>query len=75
MWTEHRVRERHKTGERYSVAVWTAQLLAQFLESVGEDRLFAMWWLVALRGLRRGEAAGLRSVDVDLEEGVVMITQ
>jgi integrase len=42
---------------------------------VGEDRLFAMWWLVTLRGLRRGEAAGLRWVDVDLEEGVVMITQ
>jgi integrase len=26
-------------------------------------------------GLRRGEAAGLRWIDVDLDEGVVMITQ
>src|SRR5215831_4800272 len=34
-----------------------------------------MWWLVALRGLRRGEAAGLRWVDVDLDEQVVMISQ
>jgi integrase len=28
-----------------------------------------MWWLIALRGLRRGEAAGLRWVDVDLDSG------
>jgi integrase len=34
-----------------------------------------MWWLIALRGLRRGEAAGLRWVDVDLDEQVVTITQ
>ncbi len=34
-----------------------------------------MWWLIALRGLRRGEAAGLRWIDVDLAAGVVMICQ
>jgi len=34
-----------------------------------------MWWLIALRGLRRGEAAGLRWVDVDLDQRVVMIDQ
>ncbi|MEV6632530.1 tyrosine-type recombinase/integrase [Actinoplanes sp. NPDC051470] len=34
-----------------------------------------MWWLIALRGLRRGEAAGLRWADVDLDAGVAMIEQ
>jgi hypothetical protein len=30
--------------------------LAVFLDFVAVDRLFPMWWLIALRGLRRGEA-------------------
>jgi integrase len=34
-----------------------------------------MWWLIALRGLRLGEAIGLRWVDVDLDAGVAMIEQ
>jgi integrase len=75
VWTEHRAREWRRTGERFPVAVWTAQLLAEFLKFVAEDRLYAMWWLIALRGLRRGEAAGLRWIDVDLDEQVIMISQ
>jgi integrase len=75
VWTEHRVRHWQQTGERYPVAVWTVQLLAQFLRFVAQDRLYAMWWLIALRGLRRGEAAGLRWVDVNLDEQVIMISQ
>ena len=58
-----------------SVAVWTSQQVATFLDIVANDRLFAMWWLIALRGLRRGEAAGLRWIDVDLDAKVVMIDQ
>jgi hypothetical protein len=34
-----------------------------------------MWWLIALRGLRRGEAAGLRWADLDLAQRVIMIDQ
>jgi Phage integrase family len=49
------------------VAVWTTAKVAQFLQHVATDELFALWWLVALRGLRRGEAAGLRWCDVDLD--------
>ncbi|GFJ83645.1 hypothetical protein Phou_078250 [Phytohabitans houttuyneae] len=37
------------------------------LEYVQDDSLYGFWWLVALRGLRRGEAAGLRWQDLDLE--------
>ena len=75
VWTDHRVEAWRRGGPRPSVAVWTARQLATFLDGVAEDRLFAMWWLIALRGLRRGEAAGLRWVDVDLDQRVVMIDQ
>lgn len=75
VWTEHRVEQWRQTGQRYAVAVWTAAQAADFLRFVDTDRLYAMWWLIALRGLRRGEAAGLRWVDVDLDRGVVMICQ
>jgi integrase len=75
VWTDHRVETGRQTGQRSAVAVWTTQQLAAFLDVVADDRLFAMWWLIALRGLRRGEAAGLRWVDVDLEHKVVMIEQ
>src|SRR6266542_738601 len=37
-------------------AVWTAEHLAGFLTSVIDDSLFALWWLIGLGGLRRGEA-------------------
>jgi integrase len=57
------------------VAVWTARQLAAFFDFLREDRLYAMWWLIALRGLRRGEAAGLRWIDLDLHQHVVMIEQ
>jgi integrase len=56
------------------VAVWTARQLAAFIDFLREDRLFAMW-LIAMRGLRRGEAAGLRWIDIDLDQRVVMIEQ
>jgi hypothetical protein len=42
------------------VAVWTVEETAMFLSFVAQDRLAVMRWLIALRGLRRGEAAGLR---------------
>jgi integrase len=75
VWTAHRTREWRRTGQRHSVAVWTATQVAEFLRFADDNRLYAMWWLIALRGLRRGEAAGLRWVDVDLDERVVMISQ
>jgi integrase len=75
VWTDHRVDAWLRGAPRPSVTVWTAQQLAVFLASVADDRLFAMWWLIALRGLRRAEAAGLRWVDVDLHQRVVMIEQ
>jgi integrase len=37
-------------------------------------RLYALFHLVALRGLRRGEAAGLRWSDLDLDAGTLTVT-
>lgn len=46
---------------------WSGQETAAFLDAVAEDRLYAAWLLFLRRGFRRGELAGLRRADVDLE--------
>jgi integrase len=75
VWTDGRVAEWQATGARPAVAVWTATHLAAFLDAVRRDRLFALWWLIALRGLRRGEACGLRWSEVDLDHGMLFIVR
>ena len=73
VWTEARVESWEQTGAHPSVAVWTADQLAEFLGSVNDDPLFAFWWLAGQRGLRRGELCGLRWNDIDLDRGVLTI--
>ncbi|HWG99655.1 MAG TPA: tyrosine-type recombinase/integrase [Pilimelia sp.] len=73
VWTDTRVEHWAQTGDRPAVAVWTAEHLATFLGAVTDDSLFAFWWLAALRGLRRGEACGLRWTDIDLVRGTLTI--
>jgi integrase len=75
VWTDQRTTAWREQGQRPIVAVWTVQQLSTFLNQVTNDRLSAMWWLIALRGLRRGEAAGLRWCDVDLDVGTLTIAQ
>jgi integrase len=75
VWTAARVREWERTGVRPTVAVWLPAQTAWFLNSIQGDRLYAAYHLIALRGLRRGEAAGLRWCDVDLDDGTAMICQ
>jgi integrase len=75
VWTAARVEEWERTGERPSVAVWTADQTAAFLHAVRGHCLYAAYHLIALRGLRRGEVAGLRWMDVDLEHGTATICQ
>jgi integrase len=67
VWTDARVDQWHEDGSRPPVAVWTTAQLTTFLDFVADDPLYPLWWLVALRGLRRGEVAGLRWQDVDLD--------
>ena len=75
VWTSARVREWQRTGIRPPVAVWLPAQTARFLNAIRDDRLYAAYHLIALRGLRRGEAAGLRWCDVDLDGATVMICQ
>ena len=53
--------------------VWDRAQVAAFLEVAREDRLRVAWLLALLCGLRRGELAGLRWSDVDLEQGVLRV--
>ena len=48
---------------------WSGAQLAAFLEATRDDRLHGLWHLLAMTGMRRGEALGLRWEDVDLEAG------
>lgn len=47
--------------------IWTPEQLGQFVRHVRDDRFYALWLLVATTGLRRGELAGLRHGDIDLQ--------
>jgi integrase len=51
--------------------VWSPEELRAFLDQVRSDRLFAAWLLMVTTGMRRGELAGLRWIDVDLDAGRV----
>jgi integrase len=55
--------------------VWSPEQLRTFLAHVRADRLFAAWMLFATTGMRRGEVAGLRWTDVDLQAGQVKVVK
>jgi len=74
VWTPRRVKEWKRTRARPAVAVWTPVQTAQFLEYISEHWLYAAFHLIALRGLRRGEAAGLRWCDIDLDQKIAYIS-
>jgi integrase len=64
----------HAIGERpSSVMVWTPAQTGAFLDAVAGERLYALFHLIAFRGLRRGEACGLRWPDTDLDSGEIAI--
>jgi integrase len=73
VWTADQIIEWERTGSRPAVAIWTAEQTARFLHTITTHRLYAAFHLIALRGLRRGEAAGLRWCDLDLDHGLAMI--
>ncbi len=74
VWTPALTQRWEQEGWRPVVGVWTAEQTAQFLQLVRGHRLYALFHLVALRGLRRGEAAGLRWSDLDLDDGTLTVT-
>ncbi len=75
VWTGARVAAWQATGQRPAVAVWTAQQTAAFLRGIADDPLYSYYHLIALRGLRRGEATGLAWPQVDLDCGEATISQ
>lgn len=54
-------------------AAWTPDELSTFLDAAKDHELYPLFRLVALTGIRRGEACGLQWPDVDLVAGVVHI--
>ncbi|MET9690120.1 site-specific integrase [Streptomyces sp. NPDC006514] len=66
VWTDERVEEWMRTGVRPSaVMVWTPEQAGRFLDFLAdtEQRLLGVFHLITFRGLRRGEACGLRKTD------------
>ncbi len=63
------------SASRPPVRVWSPEQVGAFLDFADEDRLIALYHLVALRGLRRGEAVGLRWTDLDLDAGRLRVAQ
>lgn len=59
---------------RYEPRVWTAEEAVRFLTAARSDRLYAAWLVALSCGLRRGELAGLRWRDLDLDRGTLSIT-
>jgi integrase len=74
VWTGPQVAHWQATGQRPPVAVWTPAQTAAFLQRYCDRDLYPPYLLVALLGLRRGEVAGLRWCDVDLDGGVLMVS-
>jgi integrase len=75
VWTPTRVAAWQAGGARPKIAVWTAADIARFLTAIEGDPLRPLLHLVALRGLRRGEAAGLCWPDVDLDQATLTISR
>ena len=51
---------RKKGDGTREMRTWTKEHLRAFLESVHDDRLSSLWHTIAMTGMRRGEATGLR---------------
>jgi len=76
VWTEERILHWKRTGEKPSpVMVWTPEHTGLFLDHVTEDRLYALFHLIAFRGLRRGEACGQRWTDTRLDAGLITVAK
>jgi integrase len=64
---------RQRGGKRKPPATWSAADLVTFLEAASSHRLYALFYLAAVTGARRGELIALRLDDLDLEAGTLRI--
>jgi site-specific recombinase XerD len=66
IWTDEYLTHWRQTGQVPApVMVWTPEQTAQFLDAIAGDRLYALFYLLAHYGPRRGEALGLHHTDLD----------
>jgi len=60
---------------RTVVIVWTPPQVARFLQASKNHRLYALFHLAVMTGMRRGEIAGLRWEDLDLDARYLQVNQ
>ena len=58
---------------RTTMQYWAPEETKAFLDSARDDRLYALWFLFATTGMRRGEAMAMRWDDVDFDRSRVSI--
>jgi integrase len=69
------VREARPKSKAAPPVIWDAEQLRTFLNAQREDRLFPLWRLATMTGLRRGELAGLKWHDLDFDAGLLHVRQ
>ena len=57
------------------MSVWSPDEARRFLHTAADDRAVALWLLALHTGMRRGELAGLRWIDVDLAKNTLTVAQ
>jgi integrase len=75
VWTVPREAAWRESGVRPAVAVWTAEQTARFLAAIRDEPLYPCYHLMAVSGLRRGEAAGLRWCDIDFTAATLTVSR
>src|SRR5581483_1664635 len=73
VWTDDLVDHWQRTGQRPPLTVWAPQQTARFLTAIRRHRLYALYHLFALTGLRRGEAASLMWADLDTDAATLIV--
>ncbi len=61
--------------KRQEKEIWTDEELRCFLATAENDRLYPMFLLLVVCGLRRGEVLGLRKRDCDFSNNVIQVRQ
>lgn len=75
LWTPDRVERWQRTGQKPSrVMVWTPEQIGKFLDQAEGHPYYALFHLIAYRGLRRGEACGLPWWNIELPNRSITIS-
>jgi integrase len=61
--------------KKREMLTWDEDQLRRFLESASTDRLYPLWQLTAMSGMRRGEVLGLKWPDLDFKAATVTINR